>query len=114
MDKLEHLAHHHRKTIVTAFFNGAWECFLNILPRCPSMDAKHFGEETIGGLEDVCCPEGRNPHERKSTLQFEDALIHNIRMVMGQLEQSGFKRMSIRPSSRFGTCDFFLMTSRNT
>jgi hypothetical protein len=39
------------------------------------MGTEHFAEEIVGGLEDVCYPEGRNPHERKTTLHFDNAGI---------------------------------------
>jgi hypothetical protein len=60
VDELQQPRHYHRKTMFTAFFNGAGECFLNILPRSRSMDTKYFAEEFVGGPEDVCYPEERN------------------------------------------------------
>jgi hypothetical protein len=57
------------------------------------MDTKYAAEEIVGGLEDVCYPEGRNPHERIITLHFDKAPMYKTRRVMGQLAQSGFKRM---------------------
>jgi hypothetical protein len=57
------------------------------------MDIKYFAEGFIGGLENICYPEGRNPHERTVSLPFDNAPIHNTRTVTGQLDQSGFTRM---------------------
>jgi hypothetical protein len=109
VDELERPAHYHRKTIITVFFNGTGQYFLNILPRSPCMDTSYFAGEMIGGLEDVCHPEGRNPHERQRTLHFDNAPIRNKGTVMGQLEQSWVKRMGHPPySTDLATCDFFL------
>jgi hypothetical protein len=57
------------------------------------MDTRYLFDEIVGGLEDVCYPVGRNTHKRKSILRFDNAPILNTRTVMGQLAQSGFKRM---------------------
>jgi hypothetical protein len=38
---------------------------------------KHFGGEIIDGLYDLCYPDGRDPHERKTTLHFDSAPTHN-------------------------------------
>jgi hypothetical protein len=47
------------------------------------MDAPYFAEESVGGLEDVCYPEGKTPQERKMPLHFDNAPIHNTRTAMG-------------------------------
>jgi hypothetical protein len=73
------------------------------------MDASYFAGEIIGVLEAVCYPEGRNPHERKRTVHFVNAPIHNTRTITGQLEQSGFIRMEhLSYSPDLAPCDFFL------
>jgi hypothetical protein len=111
VDKLEWPRHYHRKTMITAFVNSTGEYFLKILPRSWSMDTRYFAGEIVGGLEDVCYPEGRNPHERKITPHFDNARVHNTRTVMEQLKQSGFKRMEdpiYGPD--MAPCDFFLVT----
>jgi hypothetical protein len=100
VNELERPTHDHRKTSVTAFLNGTRYYFLNILPRGRSINTNYFAGEIICGLEDLCYPEGRNPHERKRTLHFDNTPRHNTRTVMGQLEQSGFKRMEHPPYSR--------------
>jgi hypothetical protein len=82
VDELERPMHYHGKAKVTRFFNGIGEYLLNSLPQNQSMDAKHFAAEIVSGLEDVCYPEGRNPHKRKMTLPFTNAPIHNTRTVM--------------------------------
>jgi hypothetical protein len=64
-DELERPRHYHRRTMATAFVNGTGENFLNILPRSRSMDTKHFAEELVYGLEDVCYPKGRNRPKRQ-------------------------------------------------
>jgi hypothetical protein len=86
VNELERPTHYHRKTTVTAFFNGTGAYFLNIFRRPRSIDTSYFAGETIGGLEDVRCPEDRNPPEREKTLHFDNAPMHNTRMVKGQLE----------------------------
>jgi hypothetical protein len=76
------------------------------------MDTSNFAGEIIGGLEDVCHPKKKKLHQRKSTLDFSKAPIHNSGTVMGQLEQSGFKRRGHRPDSRDSApCNFFLFGS---
>jgi hypothetical protein len=62
------------------------------------MDTSYFAGEITGGLEDACYPDGRNPHGRERTIYFDSAPIHNTKTVMGQLEQSGLKRMEHSPS----------------
>jgi hypothetical protein len=108
VDELERPAHYHRKTMVTGFLNGIWHYFVNIMPRSRSIDTSYFAGEIIGGLKDVCYPEGRNPHERKRTLHFDNTPVHNTRTVMGQLEQSGSKRIEHPPyGPDLAACDFF-------
>jgi hypothetical protein len=98
--------------MVTAFFFGTGECFLNILPRSRSVETKYFAEEIVGGLEDAYYLEERNPQEVKMPLHFDNAPIHSIRTVMGQLEQSGLKKYGIRPAIRISprVTSFFLVT----
>jgi hypothetical protein len=57
------------------------------------MDTKYIAREIVGGLGNICYPEGRNPHERRIALHLDNAPMHNTRMVMGQWEQPGFQRM---------------------
>jgi hypothetical protein len=72
------------------------------------MDTKYFAEENVGELEDVCYPEWRNWHEREITVHFDNVPIYNTRTVMGQLEQSGFKRIEYSAySPNLSPCDFF-------
>jgi hypothetical protein len=73
------------------------------------MDAKHFTREIVGGLEDVCYLERRNPPERTINLDFDSPPRHHPRTVMGQLEQSRFKRMEHSTySPGLALRDFFL------
>jgi hypothetical protein len=75
VNELECVAHYHRM-MVTAFFNSTMEYFMNTSLRRQSMDTSSFVGEMINGLEDVCDPEGRNPHERKIALCFHNAFIN--------------------------------------
>jgi hypothetical protein len=88
MSELERPTHYHGKMMITVFSDGTLEYFLNSLPRSRTMDTSCFARETIGGLEIVCCLEGKNPHQRKATHHFDTAPMHKTRAVMGQLEQS--------------------------
>jgi hypothetical protein len=73
------------------------------------MDTKHFAQEIVGGLEDVCYAERRNPPERTINLHFDSPPRHHPRTVMGQLEQSRFKRMEHSAySPDLALRDFFL------
>jgi hypothetical protein len=108
-DELERPTQNDKRTMVTAFFNDTGEYFLKIFPRSRSMDTKYSAEETVGGLEDVCCSEGRNPHERRITLHFDNAPRPNTRTAMGQLDKSGSKRMEhLAHSQDMAPCDFLL------
>jgi hypothetical protein len=98
VDNPERLMHDHRKIMVTVLFNGTQEYFPNIPPRNRSMDKDCFPEGIGGGLDNTPYSEGRNPHERKSTLHCDDALMHSTRTLMGQLEQLGFKKMEHPPN----------------
>jgi hypothetical protein len=86
LDELERPTHYHRKTMLTAFFNGTVEYLPNILPRNRSMDTASFAGDIICGSEDASDSERRNRHEGKRTLHFNNAPIHNARTVMGQLK----------------------------
>jgi histone-lysine N-methyltransferase SETMAR len=109
VDEIERSSHYQRKTMITAFFNGTGEYFLNILPRGMSMDTRYFAQEILGGLEPVCYPEDRNPHQRKIIVHFDNAPIHNTKIVMEQLQHSGFKKMDHPPySPDLAPSDFFL------
>jgi hypothetical protein len=98
--------------MVTTLFNGTRENFRNILPRSQSVDTNYFVMEITGELQDVYYPERKNPHQRKIIFYFDDTPIDNTRMVMGQLEQSGFKRTEYPPYSPdlARLTSFFLVT----
>jgi transposase len=109
VDELERPTHYHRKTMITPFFNGTGECFLNMLSQNRSVDTNYFVGEIVSGLEDVRSPKRRNRHEKTITLHFDNAVTKNTRTVMGQLEQSGLNRMGRPPCSPdLAPCDFFL------
>jgi hypothetical protein len=73
------------------------------------MDTTYFVEETASGLEDVCDREGRNPQERRTTLHFDDAAMHDTRTLKGGLEQEGFKRKEYPACGPdLAQCNFFL------
>jgi hypothetical protein len=76
------------------------------------MDTCYFAGEIIGGWEDVCYPEGRNPHEGKMAIHSDKTLRDNTRTVMGQLEQPWFKGMEhSRYSPCLVPCDFFFLVT---
>jgi hypothetical protein len=65
--------------------------------------------EIPGGLRNVSDPERRDPRQRKFTLHFENVTICSTRMVMRQLEKSGFKRVEHWPySPDLAPSNFFL------
>jgi hypothetical protein len=72
------------------------------------MGTKYFAEEAAGGLEDVCYPEGRNPHERKRTLHFGNAPIQNTRSAgtIGAFRVQ--KGEHLAHGSDLAWCNFFL------
>jgi hypothetical protein len=76
------------------------------------MDTGYFAGEMIDELEDIGHPEGRNPHKRKAIFRFDNAPINYRRTAMGQLEQSGFKKMEQPPyGPDLAPCDFFLLVT---
>jgi hypothetical protein len=67
--------------------------------------------QIIGGLEDVCYPEGRNPHESEMTVYFDNMPLYSTRTVMRQLQQPNFKKMEYPPDLPYlALCHFFLVT----
>jgi hypothetical protein len=76
---------------------------------CLSTLYVYFAEEIIRGLQDLCYPEGRNPHQWKVAFHFDNFSIHSTRTIMGQSE---FKRIECPPDGRdFAPCDFFLLVT---
>jgi hypothetical protein len=96
VNELECVAHYHRMMMVTAFFNSTTEYFMNTSLQRQSMDTSSFAGEMINGLEDVCDPEGRNPHERKITLRFHKAFINkNSHGTIGVVKAQGNVRSTL-------------------
>jgi hypothetical protein len=109
VDEVERSSHYREKIMLTVFFNGTGEVFLNMLPQRDTMDSDYFSDEIIGGLDQFCYPEGRKSRQRKMVLHFDNAPIHNTSTVATKLGASGFRRMKHPPySPDLAPCDFFL------
>jgi hypothetical protein len=77
------------------------------------MDTNYFAGRIIGGLEYIGYLDGRNPHQKKMALHFDNPPIHNTKTVTGQLEQFRFKRMGRPPSGPgFAQVTSFLFVTR--
>jgi histone-lysine N-methyltransferase SETMAR len=109
VDDLERPSHHQKKTMLTVFFNGTGQFFMNLMPPREKMNSKYFEREIIQNLGILCYPNRRQPHARQATLHFDNAPIHNTKLVSGSLDLLGFKRLDHPPySPDLAPCDFFL------
>jgi hypothetical protein len=71
------------------------------------MDTIYFTGDIVNGLEDICCPEGRNTHQRKVAGHFDNASKHNTRTVIEELERAKLERIELRATGSLNPCDFF-------
>jgi hypothetical protein len=109
VDEVERLSHYHKKTMLTAFFNGTGEFMIDILPEGAKMNTAYFADKVIDKLAEACYPNGRPPHARKVMLHFDNAPIHCTDMVRDRLVLRELDRMKHPPyGPDLAPCDFFL------
>jgi histone-lysine N-methyltransferase SETMAR len=109
VEDIERPSHHQKKTMVTVFFSGAGNFTINLLPQGQKMNANYFAENVIGPLSNLCFPNGWNDGEERVTVHFDNAPIHNTKVVDEVIELLGLKKMSHPPySPDLSPCDFFL------
>jgi transposase len=95
--------------MVTVFFNGDGLHLIDILPQNQKMNAEYFAEVILPSLVSVCYPDGRRSRGRKCVVHFDNAPIHNSKVVAEKLIEENLKRMP-HPvySPDLSPCDFFL------
>jgi hypothetical protein len=73
------------------------------------MNAEYFAENIVPSLVSVCYPDGRRCRARKYVVYFDNAPIHNSKLVTEERMEETLKRM---PHPAYGPdlspCDFFL------
>jgi histone-lysine N-methyltransferase SETMAR len=90
-------------------FNGIGQFLIDILPDGLKMDTDYFANNIIDGMARLCYPQGRQPHERRVMLHFDNALIHCTGTVRDRMAAAELERIEHPPySSDLTPCDFFL------
>jgi histone-lysine N-methyltransferase SETMAR len=102
-------SHMSKKTMATVFFNGTGLHMIHILHQNQKRDAEYFSEYIIPSLVSIFCPTERSSRQRKCVVHFDNAPIHNSKVVTDKLDEQNLKR---RPhpaySPDLSPCDFFL------
>ena len=95
--------------MLTVFFNGDGLHLIDILPQNQKINAEYFAESIVPSLVSVCYPDGRRCRARKCVVHFDNAPIHNSKLVTEKLMEEGLKRMP-HPAYCLGLspCYFFL------
>jgi histone-lysine N-methyltransferase SETMAR len=107
--EIERPSHHQKKTMMTVFFNGSGAFSINLLPQGQKMNSNYFAENIIRPLSALCYPNGRQAHERRVSLHFDNAPIHNTKVVDDAIGSLGLKKLEHPPySPDLAPCDFFL------
>jgi hypothetical protein len=109
VDQVQRGSHITRKTMATGFFNETGLHMIDILPQNQKMDAEYFSEYIITSLVSICYPTGRSCRQRKCALHFDNAPIHNSKVVTDKLDEQNLKRMPHPAySPDVSPCNFFL------
>jgi histone-lysine N-methyltransferase SETMAR len=109
VEEIERPSNHQKKTMLTVFFNGSGQFMMNLLPAREKMNSKYFEKEIIQTLGASCYPNGLQAPGSQVTLHFDNAPIHNTKLVSDSLEFLGFNRLDHPPySPDLAPCDFFL------
>jgi hypothetical protein len=93
VDEIERPSHFHQKTMLTVFFNGTGEYKIAILLEGQKMNSAYFIESVLRPLAKICYPQGKGTRERRVTLHFDNALVHNTDGVRENLASFGFRQM---------------------
>jgi hypothetical protein len=108
VDETQRPSHIAQKTRFTVFFNGDGLHLIDILHQNQKMNAEYFAENIVPSLVSVCYPDGRC-RARKCVVHFDNAPIHNSKLVTEKLMEEGLKRMpNPAYSPNLSPCDFFL------
>jgi hypothetical protein len=73
------------------------------------MESMSFTQTIIDPLRELCYRDGQHTHQRKFTVDCDNAPIHNSKHILEQIEACGFPRMD-HPAyiPYLSLCDFFL------
>jgi hypothetical protein len=95
--------------MLRVFFNRDGLHLIDILPQNRKMNAGYFAENIVRSLVSVFYPDGRRCRARKYLVHFDNAPIHNSKLVTEKLMEGGLKRMPhpVRSRNR-SRCEFFL------
>jgi hypothetical protein len=100
--------HHQKKSMVTIFFNGVGQFYVDVLPQKQKMNSAYFTERILTGVAEMGAREETIPNE-KLTVHFDNAPIHNTEMVREMLTQWNIARMDQPPHRPdLALCEFFL------
>jgi histone-lysine N-methyltransferase SETMAR len=109
VDQVQKVSHITKKTIATVFFTGTGLHMIDILPQNQKTDAEYFSEYIIPSLVSICYPTGRSFRQRKCVVHFDNAPIHNSKVVTDKLDEQNLIRMPHPAySPDLSPCDFFL------
>jgi histone-lysine N-methyltransferase SETMAR len=108
-EEVERPSHHHRKVMLTVFFNGTGRFTMNWMEEGRTMNSEYFCQEVLPSVAAEAYGEGRAQRARKVWLHFDNAPIHNTKQVISKLNSLQLKRMNHPPySPDLAPCDFFL------
>jgi histone-lysine N-methyltransferase SETMAR len=108
-EEVERPSHHHRKIMLTVFFNGNGKFAMDLMEEGRTMNSEYFCETVLPGVAVAAYGEGRRPHARKAVVHFDNAPIHNTKNAKRKVASLGMRRMDHPPySPDLAPCDFFL------
>jgi hypothetical protein len=81
VDEIERPSHFHQKTMFPVFFNGTGEYKIAILPEGQKVNGAYFIKSVLPPFGKICYPQGRGTRERRVTLHFDNAPVHNTEGV---------------------------------
>jgi hypothetical protein len=82
---------------------------LYILLQNQKMEADYCAGQITPSLISICYPKGRRFRQRKCVVHFDNALIHNSKVVLGKLVEGELKRMRNSAYNHDPSpCDLFL------
>jgi hypothetical protein len=78
--------HHQKKSMVTIFFNGVGQFYVNVFSQRQKMNSAYYPERILTGVAKMCAREETISKENL-TVHFDNAPIHNTEMVREVLTQ---------------------------
>jgi hypothetical protein len=112
VDEIQRPSYAGQKTMVIMFFNRDSMHMIKILPQNERMSAESFAEIILSpSLISMCYPNGRRSRGRTCVVHFDNAPMHNSKMITDKLMKEDLKKMShpaYNPNRSL--CDFFLFS----